>query len=85
MPRQLKVHGHISAVFEALYRMSQNMQCCRPLDGVGGGVGVESSFFYGPLVGAEIGIGWVFFVFFFTPCYFEVDQIRKFCKCPCML
>lgn len=25
---QLKVHGHISAVFEALYRMSQNMQFC---------------------------------------------------------
>lgn len=85
MPRQLKVHGHISAVFEALYRMSQNMQCCGPLGGVGGCVGVEGSFFYGPLVGAEIGIGWVFFVFFFTPCYFEVDQIRKFCKCPCML
>lgn len=84
MPRQLKVHGHISAVFEALYRMSQNMQCCGPLGGVGGCVGVEGSFFYGLLVGAEIWIGWGLF-FFFTPCYFEVDQIRKFCKCPCML
>lgn len=64
MPRQLKVHGHISAVFEALYRMSQNMQCCGPLGGVGGGcVGVEGSFFYGPLVGAEIGIGWGLYLF----------------------
>lgn len=50
----------------------------------GWGRGMEGSFFYGPLVGAEIGIGWGLF-FFFTPCYFEVDQIRKFCKCPCML
>lgn len=82
MPRQLKVHGHISAVFEALYRMSQNMQCCGPLGGVGGVCWGGGSFFYGPLVGAEIGIGWGLF-FFFTPCYFEVDQI-KIC-CPCML
>lgn len=82
MPRQLKVHGHISAVFEALYQMSQNMRCCRPLGGVGGGVlGWRVVFSMDFWLRQRLGLDGGYF--FFTPCYFEVDQI-KIC-CPCML
>lgn len=82
VPRQLKVHGHISAVFEALYRMSQNMQCCGPLGGVGGVCWGGGQFFLWTF-GWGRDMDWMGVIFFFTPCYFEVDQI-KIC-CPCML
>lgn len=63
MPRQLKVHGHISAVFEALYRMSQNMQCCGPLGGVGGCVGVGVVFSMDLWLGQRLGLdgGYIYF------------------------